>query len=68
MHFVFFYFIFLTEEKISIFLLRIIHFFYIVNSMSVRGNKHFDVHLWRIRSVHLLSKDGKSASYDGRDG
>ena len=33
-----------------------------------RGNKHFDVHLRRIRTVHFLSKDGKGASYEGRDG
>ena len=33
-----------------------------------RGNKRFDVHLRRVRTVHFLSKDGKSASYDGRDG
>ena len=33
-----------------------------------RGNKHFDVHLRWIRTVHFLSKDGKGASYDGRDG
>ena len=32
------------------------------------GKKCFDVHLRRIRTVHFLSKDGKSASYDGRDG
>ena len=32
------------------------------------GKKRFDVHLRRIRTVHFLSKDGKSASYDGRDG
>ena len=33
-----------------------------------RGNKHFDVHLRRIKTVHFLSKDGKGASYDGRRG
>ena len=33
-----------------------------------RGNKHFDVHLRRIRTVNFLSKDGKGASYEGRDG
>ena len=33
-----------------------------------RGNKHFDVHLWRIRTAHFLSKEGKGASYEGRDG
>ena len=33
-----------------------------------RGKKHFDVLLRRIRTVHFLSKDGKGASYDGRDG
>ena len=32
------------------------------------GNKRFDVHLRRIRAVHFLSKDGKGASFDGRDG
>ena len=35
---------------------------------SRRGNKHFDVLLRRIRTVHFLSKGGKGASYDGRDG
>ena len=29
---------------------------------------HFDVHLWRIGTVHFLSKDGKGASYEERDG
>ena len=33
-----------------------------------RGNRHFDVHLWRIRTVHFLSKDGKGACYEGREG
>ena len=33
-----------------------------------RGNKRFDVHLWRIRTVHFLSKDEKGASYEGTDG
>ena len=33
-----------------------------------RGNKHFDVHLRRIKTVLFLSKDGKGASYDWRDG
>ena len=33
-----------------------------------RENGHFDFHLWRIRTVHFLSKDGKSASSEGRDG
>ena len=31
-----------------------------------RGIKHFDVHLWRIRTVHFLSKDGKGASCESR--
>ena len=30
------------------------------------GYKHFD--LSRIGTVHFVSKDGKGASYDGRDG
>ena len=30
--------------------------------------KHCDVQLRRIRSVHFLSKDGKGASCEGRDG
>ena len=38
-----------------------------VQTRCRRGNKHFDV-LRRIRTVHFLSKDGKGASYDGRDG
>ena len=33
-----------------------------------RGNRRFDVHLRRIRTVHFLSKEGKGVSYDGRDG
>ena len=36
--------------------------------MCRRGNKHFVVRLRRIGSVHFLSKDGKGASYEGRDG
>ena len=38
-----------------------------VNNMSAR-EKHYDVRLRRIKSVHFLSKQGKGASYDGRDG
>ena len=33
-----------------------------------RGNKHFDVHFWRIRLVLFASKDGKDAAYEGRNG
>ena len=33
-----------------------------------RGNKHIDVHFWRIRSVHFLSKDGRYASNEGVNG
>ena len=33
-----------------------------------RGNKHFDIHFRRVRSVHFPSKDGKNASYDEMDG
>ena len=33
-----------------------------------RGNNHFDVHFWRIRSVRFPSKDGKDASYEGWNG
>ena len=40
---------------------------YIINNLSAR-DKHFDVHLRRIRTVNFLSKDGKGASYDERDG
>ena len=32
------------------------------------GEKRSDVHLRRIKTVHFLSEDGKSASYDGRIG
>ena len=32
-----------------------------------RGNKHFDVHFWRIRSVHFPSKDGKGGTHEGRN-
>ena len=38
-----------------------------VNNM-LAWDKHFDVHLCRTRSVRLLSKHGKDASYEGRDG
>ena len=37
-------------------------FFQTLNDMSAR-DKHFDVHLWRIRSVHFLSEDRKCGSY-----
>ena len=43
-------------------------FLYNCKQRCRRGNKHFDVHLWRIRIVHFLSKDGEDASYEGRDG
>ena len=43
-------------------------FLYNCKQRCRRGNKHFDVHLWRIRTVHFLSKDGKGASYEGRVG
>ena len=33
-----------------------------------RGNKHFDIHFWRIRSIHFPSKDRKDASYEGGNG
>ena len=33
-----------------------------------RGKKHFDVHLWRIRSVNFLLKDGDDATHEGRGG
>ena len=33
-----------------------------------RGNKHFDVHFWRIKLVFFLSKDGKDATYERRNG
>ena len=32
-----------------------------------RGNDHFDVNFWRIRSVHFPSKEGKDASYEWRN-
>ena len=38
-----------------------------LKTLCRRGNKHFDVYLRRIRTVHYLSKDGKGASYDGID-
>ena len=44
------------------------HTFFSVYIKCRRGNKHFDVHLWRIRSTHFLSKDGKDASYEGKHG
>ena len=33
-----------------------------------RGNNHFDVHFRRIGPVHFLSKDGKDAVREGRNG
>ena len=35
--------------------------------MSVRV-KHFDIHLWGIRSIQFPSKDGEVASYWAGDG
>ena len=32
------------------------------------GSKHFDVHLQRIRSIQVLLKGGKDASYDEGNG
>ena len=43
-------------------------FLYNCKQKCRRGNKHFDFHLRQIRTVHFLSKDGKGASYEGRDG
>ena len=40
----------------------------ICNRRRRRGNKRFDVHLRRIRSVHSPSKDGKHASYEKING
>ena len=58
-------FIFLIEElfNLSNYGINIILF---SNNMSAR-EKHFDIHLWRIKSVHFLSQDGKKASYEGSD-
>ena len=36
----------------------------IVNKMRC-GNKHFDVHFWRIRSLHFPWDHGRDASYEG---
>ena len=34
-----------------------------------RGNMHFDIHFWQIRSVHCPSNDGKEAAcYEGING
>ena len=66
-HFSYFVFTLLIKE-----ILRIFHVWSIqlpqLYTICRRGNKHFDVHLRLIRTVHFLSKDGKGASYDGRDG
>ena len=66
-HFCDFIFTLLIKE-----ILRIFHLWSIqvsrLYTICRRGNKHFDVHLRRIRAVHFLSKDGKGASWDGRDG
>ena len=61
------YFVFLIEELFILFHLGVIHLFSF-QIIRRRGNKYFDVHLWLIRSVHFLSKDGTDASYEGRDG
>ena len=61
---------------LPIFHLRSLYFPFPIDEISIprlwttcrRGNKHFDVHLRRIRTVHFLSKDGKRAFYDGRNG
>ena len=37
-------------------------------SLCRRGNNHFDVHFWRIGPYFFLSKDGKDAVREGRDG
>ena len=63
----FFYFFFLMMEIFNIF--PIIEYAFIWLAKKIRrGNKRFDIHLWRIRSVHLLSEDGKDASCEGRVG
>ena len=36
--------------------------------MLAGAKTHFDVHLWRITSVHFLSEDGKRPFSEGRDG
>ena len=70
-----FYFIFLIFIFVILFFtlliketLKTFHLWSIQKRTCRRGNKRFDVHLRRIGTVHFLSKDGKSASYDGRDG
>ena len=65
LHFVFLVF-FLTKGNIKSFsIYRNLFWFW---TICRRGNKHFDVHLWRIMSVRFLSQKGKSASYEGKDG
>ena len=72
MYFIFFYF--------SIFSFHSFYFPFPIKEISIirllttsrRGNKRFDVHLWQIRTVHFLSKDGKARpmmeEMDGRVG
>ena len=62
-----FYFPFLIKEKPNIFHLWSVQLLRML-TICRRGNKHFDVHLRQIRSVHFLLKYGKGASHYGRDG
>ena len=76
MHFVFYFIFFIFNfyscnfifSLINKEILRTFHLWSIQQTTCRRGNKRFDVHLRHIRTVHFLSKDGKSASYDERDG
>ena len=36
------------------------------NFLGRCGNKHFDLHFWRIRPVHFPSNDGKEAAYESK--
>ena len=57
--------VFLMKKMCSFFQLWNIHFQFV--NICRRGNRHFDVHLLRITSVHLLSKEWMDASYEGRN-
>ena len=63
---VYFYFTFLAKEIFS-FSIYWINLSWLWTKLRC-GNRHFDVHLWRIRTVHFLSKDRYGASYEGNVG
>ena len=63
-----FYFTFLINEIPNFFPTMDCTIFQQCKQYVGTGKKNFDVHLWRIRSVRFLSKDGTGASYEERNG